>query len=413
MRKDNSKRSNFQNESSENEDEEDEENTAADNSLIVKYDNWYQSWFRHEYKPYWFAGILVISLFFERFCFIVTVYKTKAHGYVLILVVSFLSSMFALFTSMIKKKKHKRKLYEYFQLNKTPNVGVWIFGLVSILDMFYVFFLFWAANDVPAGTLITLLQLYIPLNMIIRRLFLSQSHYFPHWIAGGIIIAAWGIAYIRVLFFTEIDKAQDEYNTLLYSLFIPLSTLLEVVSLGIKEGLVRSQPINNEKFNFKISLGQFIIGILITPIIVDIYVSNESGEGSDFTGNLWTDMGKYVSDGFTWVTFFGNAEEKSGFLKYWNFSLIYILGYTISTFIYQIVLKALLERKKFNIIRKVFAFIIPLTVVAFALGIPAISPRRYHSGFHWFDAVSVLVAFAGVFWYNWFEEKPAKIFIEK
>lgn len=107
------------------------------------------------------------------------------------------------------------------------------------------------------------------------------------------------MAYIRVIYYTAADDSLDEVNnTLLYALFLPLSTLLEVVSLAIKEGLVRSQPINNEKFNFKISLGQFLIGIAITPIIVNIYVSNDTTGESGFTGNVWSDMTKYVSDGF-------------------------------------------------------------------------------------------------------------------
>jgi hypothetical protein len=89
---------------------------------------------------------------------------------------------------MIKKKKHKRKLYEYFQLNKTPNVGICIYGLISVLDMFYVFFLFWPANVIPIASLVTLLQLFIPLNMIIRRLFLAHSQYKTHWMAGSIIL---------------------------------------------------------------------------------------------------------------------------------------------------------------------------------------------------------------------------------
>lgn len=123
LRKESAMRANHKPGQSDDEDD-DERYTAEASNQLPKYRTWYESWFRHEYKPYWFAGVLVISLFFERFCFIVTVYKTKAHGYVLILIVSFLNSMFALFTSMIKKKKHKRKLYEYFQLNKTPKVGV-------------------------------------------------------------------------------------------------------------------------------------------------------------------------------------------------------------------------------------------------------------------------------------------------
>jgi hypothetical protein len=266
---------------------------------------WYQSWFRHEYKPYWFAGVLAVSIFFERFCFVVVVYKTREHGYVLILCVTFLNSMFALFTSFIKKNKHKRKLYEYFQLRKTPNVGVCIYGLISILDMFYVFFLFWPANVIPAANLITLLQLFIPLNMIIRRLFLSHEQYYIHWIAGATILLAWAISFVRVIVVPpKIEEV--EQNPLKYCLFFSLSAVLEVISLGIKEGVVRSQPINNEKFNFKVSLGQFLIGIAITPIIVDIYTSSTH---SHSTGSTWQNIGNYLVDGFKWVATFGIEAE--------------------------------------------------------------------------------------------------------
>ena len=38
--------------------------------------------------------LLVFALLLERMCFIVTVYKTKFYGYVLILIVIFLNCMF-------------------------------------------------------------------------------------------------------------------------------------------------------------------------------------------------------------------------------------------------------------------------------------------------------------------------------
>jgi len=36
---------------------------------------------------------------------------------------------------------------------------------------------------------------------------------------------------------------------------------------------VRSQPLNQEKFNFKISMSQLIIGLILTPAILAISVS--------------------------------------------------------------------------------------------------------------------------------------------
>jgi hypothetical protein len=44
--------------------------------------------------------------------------------------------------------------------------------------------------------------------------------------------------------------------------------MIDVISHAIKENLVRSQPLNQEKFNLKIAVSQFIIGVILTPIIL-------------------------------------------------------------------------------------------------------------------------------------------------
>ena len=60
---------------------------------------------------------------------------------------------------------------------------------------------------------------------------------------------------------------------------------------------------NTDKFNFQISIGQFLIGLLITPIVVSIYLSAEKGqEGS------WTAIMNYLSEGSRCVMTFGGAD---------------------------------------------------------------------------------------------------------
>jgi hypothetical protein len=46
------------------------------------------------------------------------------------------------------------------------------------------------------------------------------------------------------------------------------SQVIDVISHAIKESLVRSQPMNQEKFNLKIAISQFLIGLAITPLIL-------------------------------------------------------------------------------------------------------------------------------------------------
>jgi hypothetical protein len=112
--------------------------------------------------------ILLIALFFERYCFVIAVYKTKNYGYVLILFVIFFNSLFLFLISKLRTKKHKKRLHELYNIDNTPNVNFFIISLVGCLDMLKSFFLFWPANVMPLWLLVAMLQLFIPLNMILR-----------------------------------------------------------------------------------------------------------------------------------------------------------------------------------------------------------------------------------------------------
>jgi len=74
---------------------------------------------------------LVLSLFMERYCFIVTVYKTKYFGYVMILIVIFFNCLFNFMLTRIRKKKHAKRLHELFNIERTPQVGWCIIGLIG------------------------------------------------------------------------------------------------------------------------------------------------------------------------------------------------------------------------------------------------------------------------------------------
>lgn len=54
---------------------------------------------------------LVLSIFMERFCFIVTVYKTKYYGYVLILIVIMLNCIFNFALTHLRKEKQTKRLH--------------------------------------------------------------------------------------------------------------------------------------------------------------------------------------------------------------------------------------------------------------------------------------------------------------
>ena len=74
---------------------------------------------------------LAFALFMERFCFIVTVYKTKYYGYVLILIVIFLNCIFNFIISRLRVEKTKKRLHELFNIDRSTNVGWCIIGIVG------------------------------------------------------------------------------------------------------------------------------------------------------------------------------------------------------------------------------------------------------------------------------------------
>jgi hypothetical protein len=125
---------------------------------------------------------LFLALWFERYCFVVAVYKTKNYGYVLILLVIFFNSIFLYLISKLRTKKHKKRLHELYNIDRSPSVGICAISLVGCLDMLKSFLLFWPANVMPLWLLVGMLQLFIPLNMLMRTCCIQDVlHYGVHW----------------------------------------------------------------------------------------------------------------------------------------------------------------------------------------------------------------------------------------
>ena len=128
------------------------------------------------------------------------------------------------------------------------------------------FFLFWPANIVPTWLLATLLQLFIPLNMLMRRLCCIYHEPFRvHTISGLVILLAVGVS-----LYGYFKKQPDNQENVNYTLLFIVSAFLDVLSHLLKECIVRSQPIDQEKFNLKITISQFIVGVCIAPVVLAI-----------------------------------------------------------------------------------------------------------------------------------------------
>lgn len=67
---------------------------------------------------------LVVALFFERYCFAVAVYKTQNYGFMLILLVIGINTIFLNVIKRVRKKKHIKKLREVYSVDSWPQEGL-------------------------------------------------------------------------------------------------------------------------------------------------------------------------------------------------------------------------------------------------------------------------------------------------
>ncbi len=100
----------------------------------------------------------------------------------------------------------------------------------SALDMLYAFFLFWPANMIPIWLLVSLLQFFIPLNMLFRSCCNGLKHFTTHVIAGFIILVA---VVLNMIDITDSKEDKDKYMH--YALLFLLCSLFDVVSHALKE----------------------------------------------------------------------------------------------------------------------------------------------------------------------------------
>jgi len=92
----------------------------------------FNKWVMQRRTKFLICGVLLfLAAFLERYFFLVSVYKTKYFGYVLILCVFFLNVIFSYFNQRLRRKKHKRRLHEMFNIERTPKVGLCLIGFIG------------------------------------------------------------------------------------------------------------------------------------------------------------------------------------------------------------------------------------------------------------------------------------------
>lgn len=127
--------------------------------------------------------------------------------------------------------------------------------------MLYAFLLFWPATVLPILLLITLLQFFIPMNMLFRTL-MGLEHHKIHIVATSVIILATLISLIGV------GRQQTDPNQFAYSLVFLAGGVLLALSHNLKESIVRRQPLDMTNFNYKVSIAQLMALLFFTPLMM-------------------------------------------------------------------------------------------------------------------------------------------------
>jgi hypothetical protein len=100
------------------------------------------------------------------------------------------------------------------------------------IDMLHAFLLFWPATVLPLFLLITLLQFFIPMNMLFRMM-MGLQHHKIHITATVIILLATTIGILGV------GRMTTDPNQFAYSLVFLVGGVMLALSHNLKESIVR------------------------------------------------------------------------------------------------------------------------------------------------------------------------------
>lgn len=173
--------------------------------------------------------------------------------------------------------------------------------------------------------------------MLVRSSCIGLSHYKVHIVSGLVIFTA---VLISMLNFTTTYYHENMSAYVAYTSLFLLCTVFNAMSHALKESIVRSQPVDQTLFNFKVSVSQLLCGLIIFPAIAAVSKQYENYDGSplqpyqESTFSVFFEH--YISYGFGCI--FDMTPQNDG--DRCEFSLLYIIGYVLSIFIISVSLTA-------------------------------------------------------------------------
>lgn len=134
------------------------------------------------------TAFLFVACFFERFFFLKSVYKTKNYGCVLITFIVFLNTIFLFVIKILRKRKNVKKLHEVYNIHEEPKAAGCVIFVLGFFDIGKSFCIIWPSNTMPIWLFLSILQLKIPLNLLLRTCCIDQVENYKQTWASAILI---------------------------------------------------------------------------------------------------------------------------------------------------------------------------------------------------------------------------------
>jgi len=118
------------------------------------------------------------------------------------------NTVFLYLIKILRRKKHMKKMHQLYGIERANSAGFCVIFFVGLLDILKSFFLIWPANVMPIWLFISVLQLKIPLNLVLRTCCIEElSNYKITWISSLVIFVGF---FINMLVLTK--NQEDQYG---------------------------------------------------------------------------------------------------------------------------------------------------------------------------------------------------------
>ncbi|TMW56470.1 hypothetical protein Poli38472_006480 [Pythium oligandrum] len=206
--------------------------------------------------------LLILAMASERLMFKAMVDRMQSYRYFLCQLMTFLYIP-PLFCIVGYKSTQDEFIEE--EVTEFPKYHFFVMG---ILDLLYAMMLFIAGGNTEPMQTLLLMQASIPLTACLSAVFYRTSYSRVQLLGNFVMAAGLVVAFLPSLNDFNSDNFEDRevaWNTLVYL----LAAVPGALSMLYKERAIRDQPMDMIYLNAWVTVYQFIVGLMVAPVVFD------------------------------------------------------------------------------------------------------------------------------------------------